>query len=68
MEETPVEVYPQNTMDEILKYVDEKGISLYDYVLECEGEDFDHYLSDILEAMFFSVENGLKKKALFMGN
>lgn len=67
MEETPVEVYPQNTMDEILKYVDEKGISLYDYVLECEGEDFDHYLSDILEAMFFSVENGLKKEGIIHG-
>ena len=67
MEETPVEVYPQNTMDEILKYVDEKGISLYDYVLEYEGEDFDHYLSDILEAMFFSVENGLKKEGIIHG-
>ena len=48
----PVQVYQQNTMKEILDYVDVHGISLYDYVLENEGEDFDHFLSDILEAMF----------------
>ena len=44
----PVQVYKQNTMKEITyNYVDEHGISLYDYVLENEGEDFDHFLSDI---------------------
>ena len=63
----PVHVYNQNTMKEILQYVDEHGISLYDYVLENEGDDFDHFLSDILEAMFESVENGLKKEGVIQG-
>ena len=63
----PVQVYQQNTMKEILDYVDVHGISLYDYVLENEGEDFDHFLSDILEAMFESVENGLKKEGVIQG-
>lgn len=65
--ETPVQVYQQNTMTDILKYVDEHGISLYDYVLENEGEDFDHFLSSILSAMFESVENGLKKEGIIQG-
>lgn len=63
----PVQVYQQNTMQDILHYVDEHGISLYDYVLENEGEDFDHFLSDILEAMFDSVESGLKKEGIIQG-
>lgn len=67
MEEAPKQVYLQNSMDEILEYVDTHGISLYEYVLLNEGEDFDHYLSAILEAMFLSVENGLKKEGIIHG-
>lgn len=67
MEEKPRQVYQQKNMDEILNYVDTHGISLYEYVLVNEGEDFDHYLSTILEAMFQSVENGLKKEGIIHG-
>lgn len=67
MEEKTKHVYQQNNMDEILKYVDTHGISLYEYVLFNEGEDFDHYLSTILEAMFESVENGLKNEGIIHG-
>ncbi len=67
MAQVPIQVYQQNTMAEILDYVDKHGISLYEYVLENEGEDFDHFLSDILEAMFTSVENGLKKEGIIQG-
>lgn len=67
MAQEPVHIYQQNTMSDILNYVDEHGISLYDYILENEGEDFDHYLSYILESMFESVENGLKKEGVIQG-
>ncbi|WP_028042342.1 L-serine ammonia-lyase, iron-sulfur-dependent, subunit alpha [Candidatus Stoquefichus massiliensis] len=67
MEELPKQVYLQKNMDEILEYVDTHGISLYEYVLLNEGENFDHYLSDILEAMFLSVENGLQKEGIIHG-
>lgn len=67
MEEKAKHIYQQNNMDEILKYVDTHGISLYEYVLFNEGEDFDHYLSTILEAMFESVENGLKNEGIIHG-
>ncbi|MCD7807867.1 MAG: L-serine ammonia-lyase, iron-sulfur-dependent, subunit alpha, partial [Erysipelotrichaceae bacterium] len=43
------------------------GISLYEYVLENEGQDFDHYLYKILDAMFLSVENGLSKSGTIQG-
>lgn len=67
MEEKPVEVYSQKNMKEILAYVDAKGISLYDYVLENEDEDIEMYLYRILNAMFDSVENGLHKEGTLHG-
>lgn len=67
MQEKPKQVYAQNTMKEILEYVDQHGLSLYDYIIENEGDSFDYYLSDILEAMFASVESGLKKEGIIQG-
>ena len=34
----------QKNMDQILKYVEEQGISLYDYVLENEDDSFVEFL------------------------
>ena len=56
MEENPKEVYKQKNMDQILNYVEEQGISLYDYVLENEDDSFVE-----------SVENGLKKEGTIQG-
>lgn len=67
MEEVPQEVYQQNTMEEILKYVDQNGMSLYDYILLNEDDDIEKYLYNILNAMFESVENGLKKEGTIHG-
>ena len=64
MEEKPKEVYKQKNMDQILKYVEEQGISLYDYVLENEDDSFVEFLYKILDAMFQNVESGLKKEIL----
>lgn len=65
--EKPKQVYKLNTMDEILNYVDEQGISLYDYVLENEDEDIEKFLYEIIEAMFLSVETGLKTEGTIQG-
>lgn len=67
MEEKPKEVYKQKNMDQILKYVEEQGISLYDYVLENEDDSFVEFLYKILDAMFQSVESGLKKEGTIQG-
>lgn len=61
------QVYPHSTMTEILEYVDQKGISLYDYVLEFEDDDIVDYLYKIVEAMFQSVKNGLSKEGTIQG-
>ncbi len=66
-QQEPIQTYKQNTLQEILDYVDKHGISLYEYVLENEGQDFDHYLYKILDAMFLSVENGLSKSGTIQG-
>lgn len=67
MEENSKEVYKQKNMDQILNYVEEQGISLYDYVLENEDDSFVEFLYKILDAMFQSVENGLKKEGTIQG-
>lgn len=67
MAQSPKQVYKQHNMEEILQYVDKHAISLYDYILEYEGEDFVYYLYEILNAMFESVENGLRKEGTIHG-
>lgn len=61
------DVYPENRMNDILQYVDENGISLYDYVLEHEDEDFEDYLYMILDHMFECIQNGLRSEGLIKG-
>lgn len=67
MEEEQQECYKLNTMDEILTYVDKNGMSLYDYILENEDENFEQFLHNILNAMFLSVDMGLKKEGTIHG-
>lgn len=63
----PIDVYPHNTMHEIMEYIEQNGISLYDYVLEFEEEGFEKYLYRMLEVMFQSVEAGLSSEGIIPG-
>lgn len=65
--ETPKQVYKENTMNEILQCVEDRGISLYDYILDNEDEYFVGYLYKILDAMFECVENGLRAEGIIQG-
>ena len=47
----PKQIYPHKNLNEILEYCDKKGINLYDYVLEFEGDDFKAYLYEIVDAI-----------------
>lgn len=67
MEEQPNQIYELDTMDKILQYVDKRGMSLYDYILENEDENFESFLHEILDAMFLSVDTGLKKEGTIHG-
>lgn len=53
--------YPLRYMRDILKYCEEKNITLLDYVIECEDSNIINYSQDIVDAMFASVERGLSK-------
>ncbi len=52
-------VYKHKNMTEILNYCNEKNISFYDYVIECEGESIFDYGKLILKTMMNTVERGL---------
>ena len=54
-------VYKHENMRQILEYCDNKQISFYDYVVECEGKEIIEYGDKILTVMFNTVERGLYK-------
>lgn len=59
-------IYPHNTMDEILLYCDTENISLVEYV-----ERFDNcrdYLREVLHTMIDTVERGFKKTDILPGS
>lgn len=61
-------IYDLTTFDEILAYTKEKGISLYDYVKQVEGEDIHEFLKEILFNMIESADRGLKTEGLIPGD
>ena len=61
------EVYEHHNFASIKEYIEEKGISLYEYVLENEGEDIKEYLKIVIETMFQAVEQGLKETGTLPG-
>lgn len=67
LQEETKEVYKEKSMEEILKYVDENGMSLYDYVLENEDDEIEEFLYSILNAMFESIERGLRTEGVIQG-
>lgn len=59
-------IYPHYNMREIISYIEENRMSLYDYVLEHE-DDIENYLYEILEMMFESVKAGLSVEGIIPG-
>lgn len=55
-------------MREVIDYCENEGLSLYDYVLRFEDENFKEYLFEVLEAMFTCVENGLHTQGILQGS
>ena len=53
------DVYPHSSFSEIAEYCKAKNIRLYEYVLECEGEDIYDYLDEVWDAMKNSIHEGL---------
>ena len=54
------QIYPHKNLKEIIQYIEDNGISFYDYVLNYEDEHFKAYLFEVLDSMFTCVQNGLQ--------
>ena len=61
------EIYPLNTLSAIRAYCEEKGISLYEYVYACEGEEIKDYLLEVWETMKAAVARGVQKTGILPG-
>ncbi|HEX2969593.1 MAG TPA: L-serine ammonia-lyase [Bacteroidales bacterium] len=64
--ESPV-IYPHNRMTDILEYCNRKGITLWQYVEEVEGEEIWIYLQKIWNTMEDSIERGLSVEGVIPG-
>ena len=65
--EKPQQVYPHKDLKEIIRYIEDNGISFYDYVLSFEDDHIKAYLFESLDAMFSSVQNGLRHEGVIPG-
>lgn len=62
-----VDIYPHNSMEDILAYCNSKGITLWQYVEEVEGKELWHYLSCIWGTMETSIKRGLSVEGVIPG-
>lgn len=61
------QIYPHKNLKEIIQYIEDNGISFYDYVLNYEDEHFKAYLFEVLDSMFTCVQNGLHHEGVIPG-
>lgn len=60
-------VYPLHTMADIRSYCEEKGMRLYEYVFECEGESLKSYLAEVWQTMREAVKRGIAQTGVLPG-
>ncbi len=60
-------IYPLNTYDEIAEYCRHRQIRLWEYVVECEGEEILSYLSGAWEQMKQTIHEGLTTSGTLPG-
>lgn len=60
-------VYPHKSMSEILDYCSSKGMTLWQYVEECEGEQIWPFLAEIWKVMEGAIRRGLKSEEVLPG-
>lgn len=61
------QVYPVNTMEEVLAWCAETGSSIWELVSLGEGDDIWSFLQQVWETMQDSVERGLEKEGVLPG-
>jgi L-serine dehydratase len=60
-------IYPLTTFTEIAAYCNEKGIRLWEYAEQIEGEGFYEYMKNIWKHMKAAVERGLADEGILPG-
>ncbi len=63
----PQMVYPLSTMREILAYCDENGLTFWEYVAACEGEEIWTYLAEVWETMSAAIQRGIAAEGVLPG-
>ena len=61
------EVFPHHSLTEILQYLDENGLTFWEYVQEFEHAEIWDYLAEVLAVMKKSVEDGLNEEGVLPG-
>ncbi|MBP1644815.1 MAG: L-serine ammonia-lyase [Bacteroidetes bacterium] len=60
-------IYPHKNISEILDYIDERGLTFWEYVERYEEKDIWDYLTNIWHTMKQSVEDGLQEEGVLPG-
>lgn len=63
----PRKIYPMGTMQEILAYCTQNGITFWEFVEECEGKEIWDFLREINQVMHNTIENGLHAAGVLPG-
>lgn len=61
------DIYPMNTMTEIMEWCERTGKSYWEYVEDCEGPQIWEYLAEVWEVMKSSVKRGLDNEGVLPG-
>lgn len=61
------DVYALEKLAEIRAYCEQKGIRLYDYVYECEGEQIKEFLYTVWQTMQAAIDRGVQKTGILPG-
>ena len=56
----PKNVYPLTKLDDILKWCNDNGRQLWEYVVQCEGAEILDFLDDVWSVMADSIKKGLE--------
>lgn len=62
-----LDIYPHNTMSEILKYCNKNNITLLDYIKAFEDDTFFSYLEKVFNQMEESIKCGLNETSILPG-
>ena len=61
------DVYPHNTMKDIMEYIDKEGLSFWEYVEQCEDGTLWMYLEEMWQQMQRTIEEGLQDDRVIAG-